>query len=404
MKTVIKKVSSLFLSTLCFVCSAFCFTQEPPAWLSFGQSAEMSDIDSSQFHHLTEWLYKNGKTPLEYAIEKCKKYQLVIFGESHEVKDNLDLFKRIIPEAYHEAGVRNVLLEVCKVVENERVVQLIEGEKYDKELALEIARSGPWGMWRYKEYWDIFEVVWKLNKKIPDKNEHMKVIGIDVDVDLPLNWLRQRKKISDMNLRAKALHQLPLIAKRDELLAAAIEIFVLNKGEKGIVLAGANHSFTHYAQPRVNEKGQLIREWQRMGKLLYQKYRERIFQIVLYHSHPSPDSIYKGYKGEKPVFNTFIENIMSKRNNEPVGFDVLSSPFAQLRDSNSYYFHFQPLVTFSDICRGFIFLKPLNELSKCTRIDNFISDEMFEKYKAYYEARFNRTFKNAREVNEFLGK
>ena len=59
-------------------------------------------------------------------------------------------------------------------------------------------------------------------------------------------------------------------------------------------------------------------------------------------------------------------------------------------------------MTFADIYEGFVFLKPVKELSPCSWMKGFISDEMFEKSKAYYEFAYGRKFKDAKEVDEFL--
>lgn len=146
---------------------------------------------------------------------------------------------------------------------------------------------------------------------------------------------------------------------------------VIKKGAKGIVLVGYHHSFSHYAQPKINDQGQLVWEWLRMTNILYQKYKERIFQICL-HIPENPVAEFikantgKEYQGGKPIIMVLIEEIIAKGGNKPVGFDVFSSPFADLRDSASYYFHFQLSVKFSDICRVYIFLKPFKKLSGCT--------------------------------------
>lgn len=141
-----------------------------------------------------------------------------------------------------------------------------------------------------------------------------------------------------------------------------------------------------------------------MANLLYKKYKDRIFQIDFHRFHPSPKKIFKGYNGDKPYLPTLIENVMRKCERKSIGFDVFSSPFANLRDNNSYYFHFQPSVIFSDICRGYIFIKPVKGLSRCTWIKDFINNEIFIKYKSYsyWEARFRKKFNDVNELNKFL--
>jgi hypothetical protein len=139
-----------------------------------------------------------------------------------------------------------------------------------------------------------------------------------------------------------------------------------------------------------------------MANLLHQKYGERIFQVGLHGPQMSPSVIDKAYKGREPVLSTLIERIMSAGGGRAAGFDVVGSPFANIRDSLSYYYHWQPGVAFADISRGYIYLKPVKDLSPCGWMKNFISDEMFERSRPYYEYAYGRKFQNAREVDEFL--
>ena len=382
--------------------------QKKLQWMELGDKVEASEIEPSQYSFFNKWLDKFGKEPLDYALEKCREHQVVIFGEQHGVKDYLDFFLRLIPEAYHKAGMRYVVLEVCKYEDNEKIEKLIEGETFDRKLALEIARSGPWATWNSKEYWDIFEAVWKLNKSLPAGAEHMKVIGMIVSADLVINWLYHNNKLEDQKLIEKARVQELLLDEEDALMAAAVEEAVIGNKTKGMVWVGAYHSFTHYAQPAVNADGMFIHDWPRLGNILFQRYQNRIFQIsfhgIIKDAYDSPAGIFKEYKGEKPVLSSLIEKIMAERGNKPVGFDIFSSPFANVRDSRSYLFHFQPNVRFSDVTQGYIFINPWDKISSCQKIENFVSDEMFKKYKLYFEAIYKRNFKNAREVSELLMK
>jgi hypothetical protein len=380
--------------------------QKQPRWLELGDKVEASEIDPSQYPVFTRWLDEHGKSPLEYALDKCREHQVVIFGELHDTKDYLDFFLQLIPEAYHKAGVRYVILEVCRYEDNDKIEKLIEGATYDKALALEIARSGPWASWRSKEYWDIFEVVWKLNKSLQAGAEHMKVIGMNFSADLTLNHLYLNNKLKDEALIEKARAQRPLLYVDDELMAAAVEETVMKNKAKGMVWVGRNHSFTHYAQPAVNADGIFVHDWPRLGFLLHQNFQNRIFQISFHgsDSYDSPKEIYEKYNGEKPVLSGLIEKIMAERGNKPVGFDVCPSPFANIRDGHSISYYFQPNVRFSDITQGYIFIAPWDKISNCQKIKNFISDEMFKKYKLFYETIYKRNFKNAREMNEFLDK
>jgi len=390
------------LLSLIFLLGGLCRAQaDKPSQAGQKVSVEASEIDVSSFPRFTGWLDKSGRNPVDYFVDACRKHELVIVGEQHYIKDYCELFKQALPAVYEKAGVRVVALEVCNAESNEKIARLIEGDRYDEALAYEIARAENWGLWGYKEYWDILEAVWSLNRSLPAGQEHMRVVGIDREMDYQLDSLWRADKLKDQVLIEKAKNQ-PDIYKRDDWLAENIEKGILAKGARGIVLVGLNHSFTHYAQPIIDKEGKLKSEWPRMGNILYQKYGEKIFQIGLHGPYQSPAQIDKTYKGEGPLWSDLIEKIMVARGNRPVGFDVVGSPFAVVRDSRSYYFHWQPKVTFADLNRGFIFLKPVKALEPCSWMKDFVSDEMFEKSRDFYEFSYGRKFKDSREVNEFF--
>jgi hypothetical protein len=366
-----------------------------------GNTIKASDLNQSHYAEYVDWLGKWGRPPVHYIVEKCKEHQLVIIGEQHNILEYCNLFRQALPEVYHHSGVRVVALEVCNIEDNEKINLLIEGQRYDEQLAYDIARSHNWGLWGYKEYWDIFRTVWELNRSLPPEAEHLKIVGIDKRTDYQLDQLWRAGRLSDPALIKKAENQ-PDIYKRDEWMRDAIAGQILDKSLKGIVLVGFHHSFTHYAQPVVNEENKLAREWERMAHLLHQKYQDKIFQIGLHGPHPSPAMITDSYKGNGPVMTELLENIFATAGNEPMGFDVVGSPFAGIRDDESYYFHWQPKRTFSELCRGYIFIKPMADLHPCSWMENYVTEEMFNKSRSFYEYSYGRKFTNSKEVNDFF--
>jgi hypothetical protein len=402
MKTILKWVwiSLLTAGVLCaFSCPA---QEELPVRSSGGEWIEASDVKEADYPRFTRWLDRSAQSPVSYIVKKCREHQTVIIGEQHNQKEYCELFIQTIPEVYHRAGVRVVALEVCNSEDNGKLARLIGGDAYDKNLAAEIARSHNWGLWGYKEYWDIFEAVWTLNRSLPPGAEPMRVVGIDKEMDYQLDAMWRDKSLKDPALIKKAEGQ-PDIYKRDDWLVANTEKEILDKGAKGIMLVGFHHSFTHYAQPVLSRTDRTLeREWPRMANILYQKYGDKVFQIAVHGPHSSPALIDSSYKGEEPVFANLMEAIQAAHGNKPVGFDVVGSPFADIRDARSYYFHWQPKVRFADICTGFIFLKPYKGLAPCTWMDDYVTDEMFEKSKAFYEHSYSKKFLNSKEVNEFF--
>lgn len=406
------KKMKIVLGTILFLSIHLSFAQQEmhktPRWLELGDKVEASEINPSQYPVFSKWLDEHGKSPLDYAIEKCREHQVVIFGEMHGTKDYLDFFLQLIPEAYHKAGMRCILMEAFKYEVSDKIEKLVTGSTYDRKLALEIARSAPWPWWNYKEYVDVFEVVWKLNQSLSSGAEHMRVIGMDVGGDNAVDQLYRDNKLGDKNLVEKARVDHMFGYVREEWMAGVVEETVFGKKTKGMIWVGGYHSFTRYAQPAVNADGILVHDWPRLGVLLYRGYRDRIFQItfhgILNDEYDSPADIFKNYKGEKPVIGGLIGKIMAERGNKPVGFDVSPSPFANIRDGRSYLFHFQPNVRFQDIAQGYIFIVPWEKKTNCQKIQEFITDEMFKLYKPYFEDVYKKKFKNAAEVNELLNK
>ena len=96
---------------------------------------------------------------------------------------------------------------------------------------------------------------------------------------------------------------------------------------------------------------------------------------------------YWDIKGPESKMSNFIERIMAARDHNPVGFDVIDSPLMLLRDSTTYYFHFQPNVCFGDVTSGYIYLEPVEMFQKCQGVEGFITSQMFAKFKPFYEGR-----------------
>lgn len=347
---------------------------------------EISSIDSTKEKAFVNWLITNGSPPLEYILGKVFIHQVVLLGEMHDMSNNLVFLNKIIPDLYNN-GVRVIAMEVCLSDDDELLEKLVNDEKYSKDLALEIARHQPWLMWGSKDYWDILEAVWKLNKSLKPNQEKMKIIGLESNYDMPsmvlvLSGDDGKPSPFYEKLRIfRVLKSIPNGDNRDELMAKRIEETIINKNKKGIVLVGADHSFPNFKQDQFG-KG-------RMGYILNKKFGDKIFQIYLHANYDSE------------LIAKFLDNVISKSNFKQVGFDVISSPFGLLRDSSAYDFKNRSLVNFADIAQGYLFLCPIDSLKHCKFIPNFVTQETFIKEKPFFEAVVGKALKNAKELNEY---
>lgn len=344
-----------------------------------------------------QWLDKHSKNPVDYAIDVASRHQVTIFGESHMNRGQLLFLHELIPVLYHRAGVRVLAMEVCTHEDNEKIQRLITASRYDRDMALRIGRNQPWRSWGAREYWDVFEIVWRLNQSLPPGQPGMRVVGLDHQWDGPSFALAMGgddavKGPPWEKLRIlRALLSLPGLALRDELMAHEVEEEIITKEEHGIVWVGRHHAFIRYKQPY----GQ-----GRMAYMLHQKYGDTIGQVTLHAGDFSPRLITPDYKGPPPRISSVLERIMAARGHAPVGFDVTGSPFALLRDSTSYYYRGQPRVGFGDVTSGYIYLEPRNTFQSCQWAEGFITPDMFAQYRPFYEGKLNTTLRNAEEVNE----
>jgi uncharacterized RDD family membrane protein YckC len=375
------------------------------------QPSQLTDVSSLKpvdENGLLDWIESRGRSPVDYAVAKAQQHQVVIFGESHEREAELRYLNELIPELYRRANVTCVAMEVCLAEDNRLIDQLVSAKEFDRYLALRIARRQPWGIWGWKGYWDVFETVWRVNREVPPDKEKIRVIGLDMAMDMPsLAMLGVESNAAGdapiwEKLRVwRLLLTLPRVLARDASFAEQVEKEIIRKGRRGIVWVGRNHSIIHAPQVFLPQK-----PWPRMGFMLHSRHAGEVFQIRL-HGHDIPISLVDGdYQGSKPKMAGLLERIMQKRGGTPVGFDVTDSPFALLRDNGSLEYHFEPRLGFGDVASGYVFLAKRHELSECHWLPDYVTRGMFAANKPFYQAfvrRGGQTARTAREVNDFFG-
>ena len=405
---------SLAIASLIIVSGSY-FT-EMIYWWNYGRSMRLTNEVSHPYHNrnisdlkeiarmtpsdytlITNWLKVNGNTPEKYVIETTSKYSVTIFGELHNKKTNLDFLNKIIPDLYFKSGIRCIAMEALPASMNDNLYKLVNARDYDENLAMKIARCHGWPDWGHKGYWDVFKTVWELNKNLTEKEIPMRIVGIDSDWNGPAFSLMGMGDDGMKNVPfwekfriLTVIGDLTKLVHRDEIMAQNVVKEIIDKKDKGIVWIGAYHSFIHYGQP-IYFNNKLVRENNRMGVMISTKYRNEVFQIVL-HS---------GISNSKNIDSLFIKSVDYQRL-APIGFSTKESPFANLRDSNNVLFRYQPQVAFSDIAPGYIYFKSQDKLENCRWLDNYVSKEMFIKYKPYYEAKYKHKFESANGINNFM--
>ena len=355
-------------------------------------AVDVSSLTKAHHKPFVAYLKANGKPPIEYVVDKFKQHDVVILGEGHRVRETCEFVSDLIEPLYYQAGIRYLAMEFLKYKNTSLANQLVTGETYDEELVLDLFRD--YGeIWGYQEYMDILRAVWQVNHTLPPKAKKFIVIGLDSDWDI--NVLRT----------GRSLWRLPGVIQRmiarDKFMAKVLDWKVLKKDQKALVHIGGHHDFTRYRQPIV-KNGELVREIPpRFGCILYEKYKDKIFQIMLHRRHSSPKIIITGEAKSQPPLIGFLEDVLAKNGNVPVGFDVEGTPFAPLRDSKNYLFAYQNYVVFSDIAQGYIFLKPLKKLNLVSWANGFVNEDNYEILQDHLQKR-GRIKKDQRQTLEEL--
>ncbi|UCE99488.1 MAG: hypothetical protein JSV82_10095 [Planctomycetota bacterium] len=345
-----------------------------PDWVSAGKPVKASQIPKKDYPYLARWVEENAKSSGDYVIDLFKRHQVVIVGEFHPIKEHKDFIIELIPRLYHEAGVRCIGWEFSRHTDNERLEKLVTAPEFNREVALEFARDQLGHEWNSKEHWDFIERIWHFNKNLKPEQEKMRFVGLDMDVDMCQFFIVSKTKGEDSPEFQEILTE---ILKRDKTMAKQVEKEIIEKGQKGLVFVGRCHDFTHYEFPPHINAGRDI-----MGNLLYKKFGDRVFQVWLDDGRLAP-----------------INKVMVLRGYKKVGFNLYASPFANILSAPNWD---APEVPLSKIARGYVYLGPRSSLHKNTPIKGFVTDEMFKRYKRYYQIDFGRTFKDAKDVDRYL--
>ncbi|MFQ5569910.1 MAG: hypothetical protein ACE5G0_09560, partial [Rhodothermales bacterium] len=336
----------------------------------------VNELDADAEQEFVAWLDSTHVSPLDFAIQQARQHPLVIFGEEHLQKQSLAFLNTMIPALYDEAGVTCIAMEAYLAEANEDIADLLAAPQFDTEKALQLTRRmDSWGSWGWQGYLDVLETVWRTNQRIPPGQPKIRVVGIGLPIDAQSSamvgiidnpggshvpfWEKLRV--------VRLLKALPSIGSRQEFMAREVEREIFDKGEKDIVWIGAAHAVTR--TPRVGFVGQGKRE---MGYILSRRHPGQVSQVMLHRRLSAMDP----EKAAEPGLTAFIEKIMALRGHTPVGFKVLDSPFATLRDDRSLPFR-DATLGLADYTPGYIYLTPLSGIEQSDWIPGYITQKMF---------------------------
>ncbi|MFH2144342.1 MAG: hypothetical protein ABIJ97_18085 [Bacteroidota bacterium] len=326
-------------------------------------SFELLNAQVSKIDVLVDYLKTHWNTPDEYIISKFNNHDYIFIGECHRNKQDVDLILNLIPQLYKN-GIYNIAIEFAAYEYQYLVDSLLTLPYFDRELAkLIIFKSDP--TWGFKEYIDIYKVAWEVNHSKASDSAMFRVINLAPLLDpcsIPIN-----NNFLDY----------------DAYMANVFFKEIVSKKQKGLIYAGAHHTFTKYNQPSYDfEKRTLYGlNTTRMGNIIYDSLNVKTFNIYLHAAWISNKSISKKVR---PV-NGVIDSVMYYFSDKKVGFDVINSPFGSLTSNNSYYAFGYPQFTLDEFCDGYIYLSAFENFMPITMEEGFITNENINDFKELYK-------------------
>jgi hypothetical protein len=346
---------------------------------------QLRDVEALNDHDIAElaaWVDRTGRSPADYAVEKARQHQLVLFGERHLMQQELDLLHELIPRLYEEAQVTVVAMEFFQPHENRAMLEVVTAPTFDRDAALDIARrSDVWAYWGYEGYWRVLETVWRVNQNAPDGREPMRIIGIGSSFDGAsmalagmIPWSPSGPPWERLRLARYLALGFPEQLSHEARMARELETEVFDTHERAIAWVGANHALL-----RIAAVGQVRAPagTGRLGFLIAQRHPSDVFAVHLHREFRRT--------GDTPGgLTSTLERVMREQDS-PVGFDVDASPFANLRDGHSLLFR-DPRISMSDLASGYVFLGPVDQLTGCSWTPGYITESMFVAHRPFYEA------------------
>lgn len=307
---------------------------------SQGQSSKPDEKTSAQ---CAEWIQTNGQEPGTYVLSKFTTSDLVMLGELHEIKENCEFVAFLVPRL-HKAGVNTLCTEFVRSQFNDELSKILLSANYDEQAVIQIFRKGPWPTWGYKEYLDIIHAAWKVNRSRPGNSRPFRIVGIDSD------W----KQVDLIRTNSPA-EKFRMISTREKHMIHMIETEVFAKNAKALLHIGFAHTVKH---------------GERLAKQLGQRHNKRMFQVCMHHEIPMAENSWG--------MTSFLEDTVRHSGRSPVGFDVVNSPFSPLRSEGGIYFKMLgDKSTFSSFAQGYVFLKPVRELTHVTWVPGFIVPQTY---------------------------
>lgn len=270
----------------------------------------------------TAFLRTHGRTPTDYVVSKLQQHQIVILGESHWIRHDVELVAQLVRQ-YGGMEFELLASEFFPASMQQRVDSLITANEWDRALGISVLRVEGWP---YEEYLDILKATWEVNRA----GRRLRLVALSPGPD----W---RETI------------LPKGETYDAFMARLILDAAPDDSVRVVAYMGYNHAFTRYHQPDSWRGDRVLRFMDRTGNVLWRARGERVVMIAL-----NPPFLCR--EGDHLRLCTPVEGMIdcaASAAGSPVGFSLADSPFADIPVRAHYATGHRSLVL-ADLADGWI--------------------------------------------------
>jgi hypothetical protein len=335
-------------------------------------------VTEADLKRYTDYLETHISEPPAFISQKFETCDVVLLGEIHGRKQDLELVKSLIPYLYKRNGISVIGWEFGSSDFQAEVDSLVNAPEYDESKAIRIMRTFEVD-WNYKEYLDIFRIIWRLNRDLPPGRPRVRFLQLGWDLNDSKLYSPDPVVRSEERKRRR---------ERDRHMADIVDREVLQRGKKILWYSGLHHAFTRYRQPRFFFQRR-TGEKRRAGNFLYDRYPGRVYCVALHAPVLSPLSVLEesfpsliSTKTYYP-FGGVIDKVYAQKK-RPFAFDTAGSPFGELKDNYSYYSVDRwGGLKLRDFCDGYVVLCSFEEAEPVDTIPGWIpSEDVFNEIKA----------------------
>lgn len=330
--------------------------------------------------------------PLRFVADKFDDHDIVIIGELHKRKQDLQFFSELIPYLYQTKGIKTIGWEFGATDYQQDADSIVTAPEFDRKKAIALMRNSNY-YWRYEDYLNIFKIIWQLNKNIAADSNKIKFLQLNKPY-VPRLWnaadpgVRLKERQNGFDIAA------PVIVEKE----------AIQKNKKVLIYCGLHHSLTKFKTPKLfflkDNDG-------RAGQRLCEKYPNRIYQICLLSPFPPRWLVYNEFTHRDAgfvypfdaEFNQLYDSIR-----KPLAVNSSNETFAGVKDYNSFYaFDRARGVSLKEFCDGAIFLSAFENIEPASAINDWVTtDAELQSVKAVLEDKDAKQIHSIKDLQDFI--